>query len=298
MTMPSDASAVLPNTPSGRNPSRGVQNRTAAAAAIRSFVARGSALVLPLLIALLLAGDRARFVRASAGIDMPALMVWAWDRDDDLRFLNTGDTGVAYLAATVTLRGDGVYVTPRHNVLGLPEGARLAAALHVESDRAEPPALSKEMSRRFVDVLAALAGDFPHHMLQIDFEAVASQRAFFIDALAALRLRLPGKPLSVTALASWCLTENWTGRLAADEVVPMLFRMGPDGRRIRAHFAGGGDFRAPSCRSSIGVATDELPNSLPPGRRVYVFSPRRWTVQAYELVRTRMGLWSHASLAD
>ena len=135
-------------------------------------------------------------------------------------------------------------------------------------------------------------------MSQIDFEAVSSQRAFFIDALAGLRRRLPDATISVTALASWCLAESWTARLAADEVVPMLFRMGYDGRRVRTHFANGGDFRGVECRSSFGIATDELPDILPRGRRVYVFSPRRWTEASYEIVRTRINRWSHDQLRD
>jgi len=141
---------------------------------------------------------------------------------------------------------------------------------------------------RFVNALATVADAVPHRVLQVDYEAVVSQRAFFIDAIAALRRRLPDAAISVTALASWCLNESWTSQLAADEVVPMLFRMGYDGRRARTHLARGGDFRAAECRSSIGVATDELPPALPPGRRVYVFNPQRWNADTYWMVRTRI----------
>jgi hypothetical protein len=53
--------------------------------------------------------------------------------------------------------------------------------------------------------------------------------------------------------------------------------MGPGAREISLHLKGGGDFRAPACRQSLGVSTDEpLPN-LPAGRRLYIFSPRAWT---------------------
>ena len=106
---------------------------------------------------------------------------------------------------------------------------------------------------------------------------------------SSAREQRPGAAISVTALASWCFNESWTARLAADEVVPMLFRMGYDGRRLRAHLESGGDFRGGECRSSLGVATDELPAALPTGRRIYVFSPRRWTAETYNTVRTRIG---------
>jgi hypothetical protein len=106
--------------------------------------------------------------------------------------------------------------------------------------------------------------------------------------MAALRRRLPDVAISVTALASWCFNESWTSQLTADEVVPMLFRMGYDGRRLRAHLENGGDFRGRECRSSLGVAMDELPPAVPSGRRVYVFSPRRWTAEAYNTIRARI----------
>jgi hypothetical protein len=215
-----------------------------------------------------------------------------------VRFLDTSDTGVAFLAATLTLRGEGVVLTPRHNPLTLPEGVSRVAVAHVETDRAEPPALSGGQLRRLVEALAEVSEELPQRVLQVDYEAAASQRVFFIDAVAALRRRLPGAAISVTALASWCFNESWTERLEADEVVPMLFRMGYDGRRVRAHFANGGDFRGVECRSSLGIATDELPDILPRGRRVYAFSPRRWTEESYEIVRTRINRWSHDQLRD
>jgi hypothetical protein len=260
---------------------------------------RGGRAALALAVLLLaLAGDRMPATRAGIRLDLPPLMLWAWDRDDDLRFVDTRTTGVAALAATLTLRGEGVALAPRHNPLALPEGVSRVAVAHVETDRAEPPALNAEQLRRFVDALAAVSDEVPHRVLQIDYEAVASQRDFFIDAIAALRRRLPGAAISVTALASWCFNESWTGRIEADEVVPMLFRMGYDGRRVRARFENGGDFQGTQCRSSFGIATDELPAKLPPGRRVYVFSPRRWTSQSYDIVRTRINRWSHDQLPD
>jgi hypothetical protein len=249
--------------------------------------AAGAALLAGMFL-LALGGDRLASPRAGTRLDLPSVMLWTWDRDDDLRFLDTRDSGVAFLAATVTLRGDSVVLAPRRNPLALPPRVRRVAVVHVESDRAEAPALGNDALNRFVEALAAVGEEVPHQVLQVDYEAPASQRGFFIDAIAALRRRLPDAAISVTALASWCLNESWTGQLQADEVVPMLFRMGYDGRRARAHFAGGGDFRSAACRSSVGIATDELPDALPGGRRVYVFNPRRWTAETYQMVRTRI----------
>lgn len=275
-----------------------IGNQSTSSRGRRRWFACCTAAALPALLLFALAADRAMPARASSGIDLPRLMLWAWDRDDDLRFLDTRDTGVAFLAATLTLRGNGVELTPRHNRLNVPDGIKRVAVVHVENDRVAPPSLSGEQMRRFVEAIAEVSDEVPHDVLQIDYEAVASQRAFFIAAMGALRDRLPGAPISVTALASWCLNESWTARLAADEVVPMLFRMGYEGRRVRALFESHGDFRERSCRSSLGVATDELPAVLPSGRRVYVFNPRRWSAQSYTAVRTRVRQWSRDQLLD
>jgi len=249
----------------------------------------------PLLLLVFLVSDQNISVRTRMPVDMPPLVLWAWDRDNDLSFIDVRDTAVAYLAATVILRGKSVFLTPRHHPLAPPKGTRLVAVAHVEVDRHEPPVVSDAQAQAFAETLAALRETRPGEFLQIDFEATSSQRAFFLKAVAALRQRLPDAVLSATALTSWCLNERWTQSLAVDEMVPMLFRMGPDRRRIRDYFADGGDFRSANCRTSIGVATDELPAAIPSGRRIYAFSPRRWNAETYATLRERIRQWSDAS---
>ena len=87
---------------------------------------------------------------------MPPLVLWAWDRDDDLGFIDVRDTAVAYLAATVILRGETVLLTPRHHPLAPPQGTRLIAVAHVEVDRYEPPVVSDAQALAFAETLAAL----------------------------------------------------------------------------------------------------------------------------------------------
>jgi hypothetical protein len=249
----------------------------------------------PLLLLVFLVADQNIAARARMPVNMPPLVLWAWDRDDDFSFIDSRDTAVAYLAATLTLRGETVFLTPRHNPLSPPKGTRLVAVAHVEIDRHKPPVVSDAQARDLAETLAALREYLPGEFLQIDFEARSSQRAFYVKAVAALRQRIPDAVLSATALTSWCLHERWTESLAVEEVVPMFFRMGPDRPRIRKYFADGGDFRSANCRTSIGVATDELPPAIPPGRRIYAFSPRRWNAETYATLRERIRQWSDAS---
>src|ERR1700687_4297711 len=55
---------------------------------------------------------------------MPRVVLWAWERPVDLRFINPRETGVAFLARTVYPRSSEVVVRPRLQPLDLPEGAR------------------------------------------------------------------------------------------------------------------------------------------------------------------------------
>ena len=81
----------------------------------------------------------------------------------------------------------------------------------------------------------------------------------------------------MNALASWCETETWVDGAQADEIVPMVFRMGSEGERLKARLAAGEDFANPRCRAAIGISTDTPLARIPGGRRVYVFNPHSWT---------------------
>jgi len=105
---------------------------------------------------------------------------------------------------------------------------------------------------------------------------------FYRDLLADVRSRLPvSMPLSMTALASWCLDDDWISDLPVDEAVPMLYRMGPDARGITAWLREGGEFVPPLSRQSIGLSLDTPIAGLAiAGKRVYLFSPRPWSTES------------------
>ncbi|HEY2460847.1 MAG TPA: DUF3142 domain-containing protein [Candidatus Acidoferrum sp.] len=127
--------------------------------------------------------------------------------------------------------------------------------------------------------------------IQIDFDATASQQAFYADLLAAVRRQLPQSfPLSITALASWCAGDRWLDRLpphTIDEAVPMLFRMGPASGDIVDLIYSGKEFPSPSCQTSMGLSTDETFSAVllseasssraTSAKRIYIFAPRAWT---------------------
>src|SRR5262249_59556332 len=64
--------------------------------------------------------------------------------------------------------------------------------------------------------------------VQVDFDAVESERPFYRDLLTRLRPKLPPTTsLSIPALASWCAADAWLDGLPIDEAVPLLFRISP-----------------------------------------------------------------------
>jgi len=207
--------------------------------------------------------------------------LWAWDRAEDLRGLPAG-TGVAYFAAQFDARDEAFDATWRRPPLHVDPATPLTAVLHVEAfHRGHPPALTDAAAARWAQALADAARRTGARRVQVDFEARASQLAFYRRVLAGVRERLaPGTFLSITALASWCGDAATVAALPADEVVPMYFRMGPRERglwRERARDAG----RLPAaCRSAAGVPLDEQRLAAAP--TVYLFAPRAWRASDFD----------------
>jgi hypothetical protein len=102
----------------------------------------------------------------------------------------------------------------------------------------------------------------------------------YTTLLRAVRLGLPPKiRLSVTALASWCSDDPWIDPHDVDEIVPMLFRMGPDARRVMTRLSEESRWPVDACNTAIGVSTDERWRAVPAVARVYVFNPRSWRAE-------------------
>lgn len=230
---------------------------------------------------------------AASAACAPPVMLWAWERPEDLSSIDPATTGVAFLARTIRL-GDGSFtVTPRFQPLSVPNGTYLVAVVRVETAARRPndPALVLPDVAKLAAAIAA-AGRPGVVAVQVDFDATRSQRAFYRALLAELRASLPpATGLQMTALASWALGDAWLDGLPVDEAVPMLFRMGADDRVVRRHFANGGDFVAPLARASFGLAVDEPRPAVPAGRRVYLFNPRPWSASRAAAALAEVRQW-------
>jgi uncharacterized protein DUF3142 len=214
---------------------------------------------------------------ADALSDLPRVVFWAWERPEDLRFIDCEKAGVAFLAKTITLGAGGMEVRPRFQPVRMPKGCRAVATVRIE---ARGPDLAVTAEEIAVEI-AKLGYGSRVAAVQIDFDATVSQRGLYRQILDHVKERLPEDVrLSMTALASWCIHDGWIRGLPVDEVVPMLFRMGADDLAIREHLRAGKGFRLDICKTSVGLTTDE-PKPRVPGRpRVYVFHPKPWTREA------------------
>ena len=211
----------------------------------------------------------------------PKRILWAWERPEDLAFLDPHKFAVAFLAQTLVLKNDDVEYKPRRQPLKVKPETRLIAVTRIESEKTTgtPTALSPAQRQKLIALILKTTQANNVAAIQIDFDAVRSEREFYRQLLQDLRQKLPDNvPLSMTALASFCVGDRWLDDLPVDEAVPMIFRMGADTKTIRTYLTMGNDFREPLCRRSYGIALDEpIETNLPRSRRKYVFNARSWT---------------------
>ena len=215
-------------------------------------------------------------------LELPDVILWAWERSEDLRFLEGQPTGVAFLAATAFIAPDGhVRFHPRAQDLLLPPGAPVLAVVRIESAPRHESVESKDLMFE----LREIAGLPNVRGLQIDFDARLSERSFYRTLLESMHAETT-KPIAITALASWCAGDRWFDGEPVDEAVPMFFRMGRNEPRDM-------EIQSPICRSSIGLSTDEAwPAKRCAGlKHIYLFSPRAWTKVSYLAALDRLQEW-------
>lgn len=222
----------------------------------------------------------------------PRTVLWAWERPEDLKALDPNRVAVAFLAQTLVLKGDDVVFTPRHQTLEVSPATRLMAVTRIESQKTtgQSVALSDSQKQKAATLILKTLELKNVSAIQIDFDAVSSERDFYRGLLQDLRRALPDNmPLSMTALASFCIGDRWLSDLPVDEAVPMAFRMGADDKTIKALLTAGEDFREPLCRRSYGIAVDEpLELRFKSDRRVYIFNDHSWKASDLALAEERI----------
>lgn len=212
--------------------------------------------------------------------EMPGKILWAWERPEDLRFLDPNEFGVAFLAQTILLEKDRVSQKPRRQPLEVAPGTYLIAVTRIETnkDGAKRPTFDAEMSTKVAALVKNTLELLDVKGIQIDFDAVVSERAFYRTMINEIRKELPpAAPLTMTSLASWCTGDAWFNEFPVDEAVPMAFQMGADSEKIKTYLRNGSDWMEPLCRGSYGVSIEEGKLAgMNRGRRTYYFKNTAW----------------------
>ena len=211
-------------------------------------------------------------------------VAWIWpDSNGPKRGDAVSYPEAAVLIESLMLRNGIAQHGGRTSSLNLPTDVRILPVIHVEVGEDEPAQFTEAQItavlaavRRQAGVAASGAG-----WLQLDFEAPARQREAYRALVTSIRQALPASVrLSVTALAHWCTQGNWLDQLPVDEVVPMLYRLGPHAGHWRDLFTKDSSSLAQRCRgSALGFATNDPPSLelLQRTPRPYWFDETAWS---------------------
>jgi len=229
------------------------------------------------LVALLLAGGARAAGPAPASVPGHDI-AWIWLADD----APSGEIAeAAVLMESLVLHQHGVTRQMRMRDLPLPRSVSVTPVVHVQAGSTLGERLDAPQRDAVIAALKRHAARASSGWVQLDFEAPTRLREDYIALVARARRELPaGVRLSVTALASWCGQGDWLDRLAADEVVPMLYRLGPQTERWRDRWLHAPEQLHARCRGpALGLSVQEPPSTALSGRasRRYWFNEQLWS---------------------
>nr|WP_297531160.1 hypothetical protein [uncultured Roseateles sp.] len=233
----------------------------------------------------------------------PSDIAWVWDH-------HAPPSNATAWAVTVTqmrLTPDGIEERPRRQGLPPPGDRPVTPVVHVDplpqlrrlvpagelydgrgADASPGRALNERQQAAIEQRVLAAARRSTSGWVQLDFEAVPSQRDSYHALLKRLRAALPTSTrLSVTLLAWQCRSKAWIDPIVADEVVPMFFRLGVDSARWQRELAAGAAALHPRCRNE---AAGFSPQDTPPSDWQRRWPKRYW----FNLARGRATEWPAA----
>jgi hypothetical protein len=209
--------------------------------------------------------------------DYPKIILWAWERKEDLRFINNKNIEIAYLALTIRISHNALVLRRRNNILFKDERINSFPVIRIEAANNSLPYLNQSTELKIVNEITSIAIHSNAKRIQIDFDALKSQRNFYKNILKKLKNKLKDTKISITALLSWCIYDDWILDDLVDEIVPMSFDLGKEKKQILSELIKNPNLLKPYCRKSLGISTQgDFPISFKV-ERLYLFHPRSWT---------------------
>jgi hypothetical protein len=225
-------------------------------------------------------------------------MLWAWERPERISRLDN-KIGVAFYAGTIYINNETYSFQPRSQPLEIPDSTYLEAVVRIENKVGAAPKLSDETMESLLKKLVSIAKRPGIKAIQIDYDAKENERPFYRNFLLKLRQALPWQyPVSITALASWCLGDNWLSNMPVAEIVPMFFDMGAGRKDILSYIKFAKLEKLSVLQKSIGFSMKESDiidilrarlESSP--QRIYFFSYRPWNTNAIETIQSEAQKW-------
>jgi len=209
----------------------------------------------------------------------PKIIIWAWERPENLLFIDDKNIAVAFLAGSIIFKDLGVTMKPRLQPLIVNQKTSMIPVIRIDNLN-ENSQLSDDQFSKAFDFIIKTCSQNKIAGCQLDFDAKISERNFYKKLIIKVRNEMPKSiPLSITALVSWCDINSWLDDLPIQEAVPMFFRLGIDENLIRHNLVGESFMKAKICQKAVGISVDEpLPKSgYLQNRRIYIFNPKSWT---------------------
>lgn len=218
----------------------------------------------------------------------PNIVIWVWERPENLYFMEDENVSFSYLAGTITKTDKGLIPYFRQQPLRIPNNSKTMAVVRIEH-RVENKSFS-ESDRKIITkfIVESCTQLEKNGSCQIDFDATKSQLDFYKKLLTDVRLALPKKmKLSITSLLSWCTTKNaWFDNSPINEVVPMFFRLGTNSNEYWDKIKDNKLELNSACKKSIGISTDEnLPKKYLKNKTIYIFNNEYWNYENWSKIK-------------
>ena len=217
------------------------------------------------------------FFSLSWGSTFAEQIAWVWSGEHTPTW---SEKHVAVLVHTILLSGNGIHERPRFNKPAVTNTMLVTPVVHVEISTVNPPDLGHDAHDIILQEIVNASATTTSGWVQLDMEARSSHRSFYRALVKDIKTRIPPSvKLSVTALSWWCRSNAWLDHLEADEIVPMLFRLGKDSDLIRKTWIDKPLSIHPRCRNaSIGISTTEhwSKEFLQTYKKIYLFDNKQW----------------------